>query len=44
MNMVIGYTMAGKNKHDDTVDALAMFVDMIASSDVNTAVVMRRPF
>lgn len=44
MNMVIGYTMAGKNKHDDTVDALAMFVDMIASSDINTAVVMRRPF
>ena len=44
MNMVIGYTMAGKNKHDDTVDALAMFVDMIASSDVNTAIVMHRPF
>lgn len=44
MNMVIGYTMAGRNKHDDTVDALAMFVDMIASSDVNTAVVMHRPF
>lgn len=44
MNMVIGYTMAGKNKHDDTVDALAMFVDMIASSNVNTAVVMHRPF
>ena len=44
MNMVIGYTMAGKNKHDDTVDALAMFVDMIASSDVNKAVVMHRPF
>ena len=44
MNMVIEYTMAGKNKHDDTVDALAMFVDMIASSDVNTAVVMHRPF
>lgn len=44
MNMVIGYTMAGKNKHDDTVDVLAMFVDMIASSDVNTAVVMHRPF
>jgi predicted phage terminase large subunit-like protein len=44
MNMVIGYTMAGKNKHDDTVDALAMFVDMIASSDMNTVKVMKRPF
>ena len=44
MNMVVGYTMAGKNKHDDTVDALAMFVDMIASSDLNTVKVMKRPF
>ena len=44
MNLVIGYTMTGKVKHDDPPDALALFVDMIASSDVNTAVVMRRPF
>lgn len=44
MNMVIGYTMAGKNKHDDTVDALAMFVDMVASSDMNRAIVVKRPF
>lgn len=44
MNQLIGYTMAGKNKHDDVADVLAMFVDMIASSDMNTAVIMRRPF
>ena len=44
MNLVIGYTMTGKVKHDDPPDALALFVDMIASSDVNTAVVMHRPF
>ena len=44
MNQIIGYTMAGKNKHDDTVDVLAMFVDMIASSDMNTVKVMKRPF
>ena len=44
MNLVIGYTMTGKVKHDDPPDALALFVDMVASSDVNTAVVMRRPF
>ena len=44
MNQLIGYTMAGKNKHDDVADVLAMFVDMIASSEMNTAVVMRRPF
>jgi hypothetical protein len=36
--------MSGKAKHDDVPDVLAMFVDMIASSDVNTAVVMHRPF
>ena len=44
MDQVIGYTMSGKNRHDDTVDALAMFVNMIVSSDMNTAIVMHRPF
>ena len=44
MNQLIGYTMSGKAKHDDVPDVLAMFVDMVVSSDVNTAVVMRRPF
>jgi predicted phage terminase large subunit-like protein len=44
MNLVIGYTMAGKVKHDDPPDALALFVDMIASSDINTAIIMKRPF
>lgn len=44
MNQVVGYTMAGKNRHDDTVDVLAMFVDMVASSDLNTVKVMKRPF
>ena len=44
MNQLIGYTMAGKNKHDDVADVLAMFVDMIASSEMNTVKVMKRPF
>ena len=44
MNLVIGYTMAGKVKHDDPPDALALFVDMVASSDMNTAIIMKRPF
>ena len=44
MNQLVEYTMSGRVKHDDVPDVLAMFVDMIASSDVNTAVVMRRPF
>ncbi len=44
MDQLIGYTMSGKNKHDDIPDVLAMFVDMIVSSDMNTAIVMHRPF
>lgn len=44
MNQLVGYTMSGKAKHDDVPDVLAMFVDMVVSSDMNTAVVMRRPF
>ena len=44
MNLVIGYTMTGKVKHDDPPDALALFVDMVASSDLNTVKVMKRPF
>ena len=44
MNQLVSYTMAGRNKNDDVPDVLAMFVDMIASSDMNTAKVMRRPF
>lgn len=44
MNQLVEYTMSGRVKHDDVPDVLAMFVDMIASSDMNTAVVMRRPF
>ena len=44
MNQLVEYTMSGRVKHDDVPDVLAMFVDMVVSSDVNTAVVMRRPF
>ena len=44
MKELIGYTMVGKNKHDDAPDSLAMFVDMIAGSEMNTATVVRRIF
>lgn len=44
MNQLVGYTMSGKAKHDDVPDVLAMFVDMVVSSDMNTAIVMHRPF
>ena len=37
-------TMMGKNKHDDTVDTLAMFVDWQMSDRANIATIMRRPF
>ena len=44
MNQLVGYTMSGKAKHDDVPDVLAMFVDMVVSSDMNTAIIMKRPF
>lgn len=44
MNQLCRYTMAGKNKHDDIPDVLSLFVDMVASSEVNVATVVRRPF
>lgn len=44
MNQLVEYTMSGRVKHDDVPDVLAMFVDMVVSSDMNTVVVMKRPF
>ena len=44
MNQLVRYTMAGKNKHDDVPDVLSLFVDMVASSELNVAKIMRRPF
>lgn len=44
MNQLVGYTMSGKAKHDDVPDVLAMFVDMVVSTDMNTAIIMKRPF
>lgn len=44
MKQLIGYTMVGKNKHDDAPDSLALFVEMVASSEMNAVTVMRRPF
>ena len=44
MNQLVSYTMIGKNKNDDAPDSLSLFVDMVASSEMNTVTVMRRPF
>ena len=44
MNFLTGYTMTGKNKHDDVPDAMAQLVDFVQGLEVRHAVVMQRPF
>ena len=44
MNMMCGYTMAGRNKHDDVVDALSMLADYAQSFQSSQAIVFARPF
>jgi len=44
MNQLCGYSMMGKNKHDDVPDALAMFADWQMSDRTNTVQILKRPF
>lgn len=44
MTQLCGYSMMGKNKHDDVPDALAMFVDWQMSDRANIATILKRPF
>jgi predicted phage terminase large subunit-like protein len=44
MNQTTSYSMMGKNKHDDTVDALALFVDWQMSDRSNIAQIIKRRF
>ena len=44
MNFVCSYTMAGKNKFDDVVDALAQLSEYIQSLEGNKVSVFKRPF
>lgn len=44
MNFLCGYTMAGKNKHDDVPDAIAMLVDYIDSFSASKVEIFRRPW
>lgn len=44
LDFLCGYTMAGKNKHDDVPDAFSMLVDYIDSLSENTIKVVKRPF
>ena len=44
MRQMTSYTVSGKNKFDDVVDVLSMFVDFVSSFAANKVTVMRRPF
>jgi len=44
MQFVTGYTLGGKNKYDDTVDALAMLAEFIQSFAMNRVEIVKRPF
>lgn len=44
LQMMCSYTMMGRNRHDDVVDAMAMLALYIQSLEANVAVVFNRPF
>ena len=44
INFLCGYTMSGKNKHDDVPDAWAMFAEYVQQIEGNKVEVFRRPF
>ena len=44
MQFVTGYTLGGKNKYDDTVDALSMLAEYIQSFAMNKVEIVKRPF
>lgn len=44
LSQLCSYTMMGKNKHDDTVDACAMLSEFIQSLEGDKVTVFQRPF
>ena len=44
LTFLCGYTMAGKNKHDDVPDAFAQLSEFIQSLEGNKVTVFKRPF
>lgn len=44
MQFVTGYTLGGRNKYDDTVDALSMLAEYIQSFALNKVEIIKRPF
>lgn len=41
---IMSYTIAGKNKNDDTVDGLAMFAEFVARPEEKPSRIIRSPF
>ena len=44
MNMLTGYTMSGRNKHDDVPDSMAQMIDFVTSSPTATVTIAKRPW
>lgn len=44
LNFLCGYTMAGRNRHDDVPDCMAMLSEFIQSLEGNRATVFQRPY
>ena len=44
MNFLCGYTMAGKNKHDDVPDGMAMLAEYVQQLEGNKVSVFKRPY
>lgn len=44
MGFLCGYTMAGKNKHDDVPDGMAQLAEFIQGFAMNKVEIVRRPF
>lgn len=44
LNFLCGYTMAGKNKHDDVPDGMAQLAEYIQSLEGNKVEIFKRPY
>ena len=44
MQFLCGFTMAGKNKHDDVPDGMAQLAEFIQSFSMNKVEIVKRPF
>lgn len=44
LNQLCGYTMAGKNKHDDVPDGFSMLAEYVQSLEGNVVRAIKRPF